>query len=108
MFKDGKDYDINLRTLMVTRYGGRAKGVPLAEEHKQKIAQSNKGLIRSKQTRLNISNAKKGVKTWNTGLGKLYDGHTIEYWASHYNVRYQAIYGRIKRNGSPHPKLKKT
>lgn len=48
----------------------KLRGVPLSEEHKKKLSESNKGLKRSDKTKKRISESKKGLTPWNHGLIK--------------------------------------
>lgn len=64
------------------------RGIPLSEEHKQKLSESNKGLKRSDETRKRISESKIGSIPWNHGLIKDtilqldLDGNIIKEWYS--------------------------
>jgi len=92
MFKDAKDYDIDLRTVP-TLGGGAKPGHIVSNETKRKISVANKGRVLGSPSRETLLKITKNF----------YEGKSYREWAEHYGVTTACIGARMKKNGNPHP-----
>ena len=92
MFKDAKEYDVNLQSITYSGFRTRP-GWKMPAEHKRKIGDANRGQVRgplSEETRRKLTN-------------RFWEGKSYREWAQHYGVTTAAIAYRMKKNGNPHP-----
>jgi len=117
MFKDAKDYNIDLRTLNGSHY---RRGYKLSAEHKRKISDAHQGKKLSDATKQKLSILNKGKKLSDEHKRKIglasqnrvlkpskpymdgLLGKPASKWAKELGVSVQTIYSRVKKYGTPY------
>ena len=92
MFKDGKDYDMNMRTVPKLGGGARPGHIP-SDQTKRKIGDANRGRVLGPQSCEHVLNRTK----------LFYKGKTHKEWGEELGVSTACIGQRMTKNDNPYP-----